>query len=206
MRLASLSQIKINKINSTTINYKAVGVKAARIMRTVPGLLWELANPRGRCNRSAFLQFALGAMAFQFALSMLLWLFDIEIGMMDTIKLNAPVAWLGITVCIKRLHDIGRAGWWMPASFIIWVVSAFFVTVPATMIAGTAACLPGQPVFYLLVAGITLPAFLALTWVHTAASAKGWNKYGPVPGKSGLSLPRRKPRPARAFFAGPALA
>ena len=97
---------------------------------------------------------------------------------------------------MKRLHDVGLRGWWIPGVFAIWAVSVFVVTMIATGMAGEEAMQPGQPVFLVVLVIAMLPMFGALLWLHTAPSDPNENAFGPVAGTTGLSMPRRQ---ARAF-------
>ena len=154
-------------------------------------VLKEIADPRGRCNRRAFLVIALVFLALQTTIAALFWLFGVETSFEATVALNAPVIWIGTTVCFKRLHDVGLRGWWLPGAFAIWFVAAMLIAMVVSMVLGEDAVLPGQPAFYLVFAAITLPAFGALLWLHTAPSDAGANRFGPVAGESGLSMPGR---------------
>jgi uncharacterized membrane protein YhaH (DUF805 family) len=153
--------------------------------------LLEISDPRGRCNRKAFLTIALAFLAIQFGVAALLWLFGIETSTTVTLLLNAPILWIGSTVCLKRLHDVGLRGWWLPGSFAIWLFVAMLVSMVVSIVLGEAALQPGEPAFYVVFAMITLPAFGALLWLHTAPSVEITNQFGPVPGMSGLSMPAR---------------
>ncbi len=154
-------------------------------------VLLEISDPRGRCNRQAFLTIALAFLAIQFGVAALLWLFGIETSTTATLLLNAPILWIGSTVCLKRLHDVGLRGWWLPGSFAIWLFVAMLVSMIVSIVLGEAALQPGEPAFYVVFAMITLPAFGALLWLHTAPSVETVNQFGPVPGLRGLSMPAR---------------
>ncbi len=170
--------------------------------------LIEMASPRGRCNRKAFLNIALTFLGLQMGLAGVLWLLDIQIGMTGTILVNAPILWIGTTVCFKRLHDIGRRGWWLPGAFAVWFVSAMVIATIVSMALGDEALAEGQPAFMAMFAVITLPAFGALLWLHTRSSEPVANQFGPVPTGFGLSLPapRSPAREARTFYASAVLA
>jgi uncharacterized membrane protein YhaH (DUF805 family) len=154
--------------------------------------LREIADPRGRCNRKAFLHIALAFLAIQLACTAVFWLLDIELGLDATILMNAPILWIGTTICFKRLHDVGLRGWWLPGAFSVWLVVAMIIATILSMVLGDAAVAQGQPAFYAIFAIITLPTFGALLWLHTAPSVAGSNQFGPAPGASGLSMPARE--------------
>jgi uncharacterized membrane protein YhaH (DUF805 family) len=154
-------------------------------------ILREIADPRGRCNRKAFLTIALAFLAIQLTVAALFWLSGIETTNTMNLVLNAPILWIGSTVCIKRLHDVGRSAWWLPGSFAIWFTTVILSLALISLMLDETAFDPGQPVFYVAFAAITLPVFGALLWLHTATSVAGANKYGPAAGPNGLSMPER---------------
>ncbi len=172
-----------------------VKAEAETFVRRGWPILKEVCDPRGRCNRRAFLVIALVFLAMQTALAALFWISGFEPGFNLTVTLNAPVIWIGTTVCFKRLHDVGLKGWWLPGAFALWFVAAMLVAMIVSMVLGEDAVLPGQPAFYAVFAAITLPAFGALLWLHTAPSDAGDNRFGPIPGETGLSMPRRAAEP-----------
>jgi uncharacterized membrane protein YhaH (DUF805 family) len=185
------------------LNRARTGVK--RALR----LVVEMASPRGRCNRQGFLHIALAFLALQTIVAGLFWLFGHEMTREISLALNAPLFWIGTTICIKRLHDTGRRGWWLPAAFIVWLMAAMIVSTVVTMVLPSEAMDDGQPAYLAVIAAITLPAFAALIWLHTASSELHANRFGPVPKGFGLSLPvavRCSSRQARAYYADAVLA
>ena len=175
---------------------------------SVTELLSHMVDPRGRCNRKAFLHIALAFLALQTGVAALFWLIDVEMSRTVAYLLNAPIFWLGTSVCIKRLHDVGRRGWWLPAAFAIWFVGAFLISMVVSLVLGAEALVEGQLAFLAVFAAITLPAFGALIWLHTAPSIPHGNRFGPVPTGAGLSMPvsNRHARQTRTFYAAGVLA
>ncbi len=163
---------------------KPAAIKGWQILR-------EIADPRGRCNRKAFLTIALAFLVIQAIVAGLFWQFGIETSNTMNLALNAPILWIGSTVCLKRLHDVGLSGWWLPGSFLIWFTTVILSLALISLMLDETALDPGQPAFYVAFAAITLPVFGALLWVHTAPSVAGANKYGPIAGPNGLSMPDR---------------
>jgi uncharacterized membrane protein YhaH (DUF805 family) len=181
-----------------TIDRARIETAAKNAVSTGWPLLREICDPRGRCNRKAFLSIALSFLAIQLAVAALFWLFGIENSNTTNLLLNAPILWIGSTVCFKRLHDVGRSGWWLPGSFVIWFVTVLVSLALISIALADNALDPGQPAFYVAFAAITLPVFGALLWLHTAPSVPEANKYGPVAGPMGLSMPERKAVVAKA--------
>ena len=167
----------------------AVKAATVRIAAGTLPLLREIADPRGRCNRQAFLHIALAFLALQFGVAGLFWLLGVEMDETGTLLLNAPILWVGTTVCVKRLHDVGRRGWWIPGASGIWFVAAMTIATIVSIVLGADAVEPGKPAFLAVFAAITLPVFGALLWLHTAPSMALANRFGPVPDGMGLSMP-----------------
>ena len=167
-----------------------------------------MADPRGRCNRKAFLHIALAFLALQFGVAALLWLADIEVDRTATYLMNAPLFWIGTTVCIKRLHDVGRSGWWLPGAFAVWFVFACVIGVLCGMMLPADSLEAGQLGFLFMFGVVTLPLFGALIWLHTAPSIGHSYRFGPEPSGFGLSTTagRRRTRPVRTFYASAVLA
>ncbi len=176
----------------TRFDVTAARASIKRALANAWPALCEISDPRGRCNRKAFLTIALAFLAIQVAIAALLWLFDIETSTTTNLLLNAPIAWIGSTVCLKRLHDVGLRGWWLPGAATIWFAAAMLIAMIVSIILGEDALQQGQPAFYAVFAVITLPAFGALLWLHTAPSVTTANRFGPVTGPRGLSMPERK--------------
>ena len=190
---------------------RAVKMAVLHLQRSAPAavpLLRQMVDPRGRCDRQAFLHIALGFLALQATVGAIFWLFGIEVGGTGTLVLNAPIFWIGTTVCIKRLHDVGRRGWWLPGAFVIWFVAAIVIATVVSLVLGSDALAEGEPAFLMMFAAITLPALAALLWLHTAAGVPHSNAFGPLPTGFGFSMPniRRHARPARIFYARAVLA
>jgi uncharacterized membrane protein YhaH (DUF805 family) len=192
-RAMTASKAATSQFNRTRLAASARQALAKAKLAAVQGwpVLRELADPRGRCNRKAFLTIALAFLAIQLSVAVMFWLFGIETSNTMNLLLNAPILWIGSTVCFKRLHDVGLSGWWLPGSFMIWFTTVIISLALISIMLADTALDPGQPAFYAAFVTITLPVFGALLWLHTAPSVAGANKYGPVAGTNGLSMPER---------------
>jgi uncharacterized membrane protein YhaH (DUF805 family) len=190
----TLAKTAVAKIDAKRI--KSAAHEALNAAKTTAATSWpilrEIADPRGRCNRKGFLTIALAFLAVQFAVAGLFWLFGIETDNTTNLLLNAPILWIGSTVCFKRLHDVGLSGWWLPGAFVIWFVTVLVSLALISIALADDALDPGQMAFYVAFVAITLPVFGALLWLHTAPSVETANKYGPIAGPMGLSMPERK--------------
>ncbi len=152
-------------------------------------LVRQLADPRGRCNRQGFLNVAVALLALQVGAWVLIKLSGVEFSDSSLFILNAPLFWIGTAVCVKRLHDLGRKGWLIPAAFAGWVVSALVVSFAAALVLGPVALLPGSWTYSILFAVITIPALGALLWLHMSVGQTTANAFGPVPDAHGFSMP-----------------
>jgi uncharacterized membrane protein YhaH (DUF805 family) len=157
----------------------------ASVREHAPELARQLVDPRGRCNRQGFLALAITLLALQTLIGLGLALFGVAMNSPLAIALNAPLFWVGGMAVLKRLHDMGRTGWWVLAGLIAWVVGAISVSVLATLAFGPLA--HGSGAFWVLFAMITVPAFGALLYVHAAPGEMQANRYGAVPGPLGFA-------------------
>ncbi len=191
-----------------SLDFADISSRARATVLPALRLVSEMASPRGRCNRQAFLHIALGFLALQGVVASLFWLFGTEMSRESSLALNAPLLWIGTTVCVKRLHDTGRRGWWLPAAFAVWLLVAMVVSTVAAIVLPAEAMDDGQPAYLAVIVAITLPAFAALSWLHTVSSAPQSNRFGPVPTGFGLSRPlaARRSRQARTYYADAVLA
>ncbi len=75
----------------------------------------HLFNPKGRISRLSYVKTWLATLSIFFAAGFFLALFENHIttwvGVAVAIAL-AVTAWISIAASIKRLHDMGRSGWW----------------------------------------------------------------------------------------------
>lgn len=76
-------------------------------------------------------------------------------------------------VQIRRLHDIGRTGWWVVANLGLQVVTAV----------GLIAANPPASVFSAVVAVVTL---IPIAWLGALPGEPFENRFGPPPGKRSL--------------------
>ena len=142
---------------STLHSAAILAVRAALVDlgRSAPAavpLLRQMVDPRGRCDRQAFLHIALGFLALQTTVAAIFWLFGIDVGGTGTLLMNAPIFWIGTTVCIKRLHDVGHRGWWLPGAFVIWFVAAIVIATGVSLVLGSDALAEGEPAFLMMFA------------------------------------------------------
>jgi uncharacterized membrane protein YhaH (DUF805 family) len=165
--------------------------------------LSELADPRGRCNRKAFLVVAIGLLICQVALAVILSITGIGLSGGEAFILNAPLCWLGLSACIQRLHDLNKSAWIVPAAVFGWLTVACLVTLGVVMIGaqltgGEDVLAEGSYSYMIMFSLISIPAFGGMLWLHAAPGDLAANRYGTAPGRNGFGAATRRVVPARA--------
>ena len=85
----------------------------------------------GRSRRKEFWFFALVNAAISYVLSLIAAKFGFPIGLISwafSLAIFVP----GIAVAIRRMHDIGKSGWWVCINFVPLVGSIWFLVLAAT--------------------------------------------------------------------------
>jgi uncharacterized membrane protein YhaH (DUF805 family) len=154
-------------------------------------LALQLVDPRGRCDRKGFLIAATLLLSAQGLVALGLWLCGLGLDGWIGLAANLGFCWLGYAAVSKRLHDLGRSGWWFAAGAIAWLAASMVFAVGVAVAAGPAQLAPGTPTHHAVFAGMLLPILAALVWLHMAAGERAANRYGPVPADFGFSRPGR---------------
>lgn len=150
--------------------------------------LFEIFDPRGRCNRKGFLILAFAMLGAQLAVIGAFLAMDEHSEGWAAGLANAFFFWLVTAAVSKRLHDIGLSGWWILKAALIILLWATLFIAGLMVILPAASFEPGGTGFLLGVGGTTIPVFLAILWLHCALGNAGANRYGPEP--SGLGFAR----------------
>lgn len=148
-------------------------------MHVLPRVALHLLDPRGRCNRTDFLYAAIAIFALQVAFFGLLWQLTARFDHVTSLPANAAFVWMGCAAISRRLHDLGRSAWWMPASVGLWLASGFVLATLLTLILGPERMFPGAPAFWLVFGCLLAPPFAAALWLHLAVGEEGANRFGP---------------------------
>jgi uncharacterized membrane protein YhaH (DUF805 family) len=158
----------------------------------------QLFDPRGRCDRRGFLYLAIALLVVQSLVALLVSGLGEPVNGGLFLSLNAPLFWIGCMAILKRLHDIGKSGWWVPAAFTGWFAGAMIVSLVTLVIIGGHAFGEAMAargwIFWLLVATMWLPAFGGLLWIHASSGETTDNRFGPVPGRLGFAPGPRSQR------------
>lgn len=105
--------------------------------------------------------------------------------------LSIALIWPSLAIAVKRLHDMGKSGWFAAIPWVVNIVGVCFafVTVGVTAITSAAALEREEPAAILALLGPVLGvlAVLALVnlgfllWIGVTDSQPGDNRFGPNP-------------------------
>ena len=148
-------------------------------MQFAADLAPHLLDPRGRSGRGDFLRVAITLFVLQLVLLGFLWGIGSEIDGLLVLPVNVLFCWMAYAAVSRRLHDLGRSAWWMPAAVGIWIAAGFLVALFAALLIGPHAVKPGRPGFWLVFACLLVPPMFVALWLHLAAGEGRPNQYGP---------------------------
>lgn len=135
-----------------------------------------LFDPRGRMSRTDLLVSAVTVLAIEGALALLQP--GETMAAWPVIAAKACSLWIGVAALIKRLHDIGRSGWWALAAagaLCIWTAVLAFGLV---LVFGADTFVPGSFGQTLMLALLLLPAIGFTLWLHLAPGDPATNRFG----------------------------
>jgi uncharacterized membrane protein YhaH (DUF805 family) len=141
----------------------------------------QLADPRGRYDRTDFIWAAVTLMAAQFAFAAGLWVTNASFMGWRGLAANAVFIWLGYCAISKRLHDLGHGSWWLLGRVLAWLAGAIAVALVIALVAGPSALQTGSTSFWATFAALMLPPAGLALWLHLAAGNPATNRYGPAP-------------------------
>lgn len=178
--------------------------------QAVRSVLSKYATFSGRASRSEYWWFYLFTILVNIGTSIIDAVlntgFDNEIGIVSTV---ASLALLlpSIAVTARRLHDIGRTGWWMlfPVVTILATVVVAFVALFDALLGADADFRPAISwVLVLLVCGLlALAACITMLVFLCLDSTPGPNKYGPSPKQPPMVPPGQGGYYPNAGYGGP---
>jgi uncharacterized membrane protein YhaH (DUF805 family) len=158
-------------------------------MSHLPTSVLQVFDPRGRCNRKGLLVSAAILLALQVVIALALWGAGIDLASPLLLPLDVAFCWVAFALISKRLHDLGRSAWWIPAVVLIWLV-AITCLAGAIVLSGDPDLLaPGTTGYWITFAIMLLPLLAAAIWLHATPGNQGSNRFGPEPTSHGFSMP-----------------
>jgi len=151
----------------------------------------QLFDPRGRASRRDFLAVAVALFALQVLALLLMWAVEEEAGRVSSLPLNVLFLYMATTATCRRLHDLGRSGWWLPLALILWMGAGIIVTLSLALVFGAHTVQPGAPVFWCVFMMLLVPPLLAALWLHLEDGDPAPNRFGLPPPDKVLNLSRR---------------
>ena len=148
----------------------------------------QLADPRGRSDRTEFIWAAITLIAAQLAFALGLWVTNASFMGWRGLVANLVFGWLTCAAIAKRLHDIGRSVWWMLGGILAWLAVAIVVALIVALVAGPQALETGTRGFWATFAALMAPPFGLAMWLHLAEGEPAANRYGPASAHSGAGL------------------
>ena len=99
------------------------------LIEAVKSVLHNYMNFSGRARRSEYWYWVLAIVLFSIAMSHLLMVGKMVLGGFPimTNVYTIVVSLLSISVTIRRLHDIGKSGWWYVLNFIPFIGALIFL-------------------------------------------------------------------------------
>lgn len=153
------------------------------------GFVLQLIDPRGRCSRKGLLCAAAVLLALQVPVVVTLWLSGIGLTGHTALILDLAFCWIGFAIVAKRLHDLGHSAWWVPAAVLVWFAGTVSLAVAVILVGDPELMQPGTTSYWVVFALMLAPLLIAALWLHLAEGDANDNRFGPVPGTSGFSMP-----------------
>lgn len=135
----------------------------------------------GRSSRSEYWWFSLFSCIVSWLASLIQWISPtagLTLSILISLGLFLPS--LGLTV--RRLHDIGKSGWWLVGLYAIVFVASIGCAIPLALIARdgltpTAGTFTGVGIGAVL---IIIASIILIVWMCKPSQPE-FNQYGPVP-------------------------
>jgi len=141
-------------------------------------------NFNGRARRSEFWYFILMNMIFSIALMVIDKLLSLSTGF-TSFKIIQNIYSLllflpGLAVAVRRLHDVGKSGWWMLVFYLVIAVSAGGVAAIWFSSLQSPGSIFTNVWFYVLLL-VALGSSIWMMVLNCIAGEQGANKYGSDP-------------------------
>jgi len=158
-------------------------------MEAVKICLRKYLDFKGRARRSEYWWFALFTLIVSVVSSFIDTILSMFVGFEFVDHLTGLLLFLpGLTVCFRRLHDIGRSGWWMGVAYILLAAAGIALAVTSSLDISDFfdemrlidAFLLLKPVVYIPLLASLVVSIICLVFSFID-SQKHTNKYGPSP-------------------------
>jgi uncharacterized membrane protein YhaH (DUF805 family) len=140
-------------------------------MTTGARLAELLFDPRGRVSRQDLLAAATVMLALDIGLA----------GAMDGSAVYAVKGlayWIGCVGVIKRLHDVGKTGWWLLWGAGLMCIWSAILGFGIVLTGGFETLQPASVGYIALLASLMIPALGMTLWLHLAPGEPARNRYG----------------------------
>jgi len=141
-------------------------------MTHVAALAMLVLDPRGRIGRRDLLLAASAVLGIELLLIA-------PSNEMIALLAKSFALWIGSAAIIKRLHDMGRSGWWLPASIGGLCMWTALLALGLMLLAGSDAFIPGKAGYVALSGLIMLPVIGLSLWLHLTEGDTASNRFGP---------------------------
>ncbi len=84
-------------------------------------------------------------------------------------------------MAIKRLHDLGLSGWWLPGSLLLLLVWSVIASLVSLLRFGPTVLKFGSAEFMTNAATVMIWPVIGTLWLHFAKGDEGPNNYGAAP-------------------------
>ena len=148
-------------------------------MRFAHHLVLQLVDPRGRADRRDFLHAAIALFVLQCLCLAAIKAFDVYAEGAWLVPGNAAFVYMAYAATSRRLHDMGRSAWWMPAAIAVWAVAGFLLALVLALVLGAQAIGPGRPGFWVTFACLVSVPLATAIWLHVTPGSDGPNQFGP---------------------------
>ena len=176
-------------INAQNLSSEPRALPMLDFMEAVKICLRKYLDFKGRARRSEYWWFALFTLIVSVVSSFIDTILSMFVGFEFVDHLTGLLLFLpGLTVSFRRLHDIGRSGWWMGVAYILLAAAGIALAVTSSL--GISdffdemrlidAFLLLKPVVYIPLLASLVVSIICFVFAFLD-SQKHTNKYGPSP-------------------------
>ncbi len=165
----------------------------------VPNLsLQDVIDPRGRADRRGLAVLAAILIGGQVGIYGALIASGADLNSGPAALVHLSFGWLGLVAISKRMHDLGVTAWRLVVGAIGMIIWSVAGSLAILFWFGEEAVTPGGPGMIAMMAAAIIPLAAVTLWLHFARGDVGENRFGPVPGPFGFSMPKAARRAPNA--------